>query len=245
MGIFHSFILGIVQGLTEFFPISSSAHLALLEGIFGIKSKLTITVFLHFGSLIALIVVMWKDIKEIIINDRRLILFLIIGSIPAGVFGLFLKDKVALIFESPFLIGIALVVTGIILWLTRNIKEKRKKIRLLDAILIGIAQAIAIVPGISRSGITISAGIYLGAERVQAAKFSFLLAIISILGANIIETKNIVLRELPILPIFIGIAVSFLVSYFAIKVLLRIVKRKGFSLFSLYCWALGFFVLFS
>lgn len=239
----HSIILGIVQGLTEFLPVSSSGHLALLENAFGIKGKLTLTVMLHFGSALALLVVLWRDIVEILTKNRKVIWLLIVGSIPAGVLGLLFKSKVAVIFDNPFFVGIFLVITGVILWLTKCVSEKRDKIGFRDAIIIGIAQAIAILPGISRSGITIAAGIYLGLNRVQAAKFSFLLAIISILGATVIQAKDAVMGEISALPLLLGIIISFFASLLAIKVLLRIVRSKWFSLFAIYCWVLGFLTM--
>ncbi|MDI6839997.1 MAG: undecaprenyl-diphosphate phosphatase [bacterium] len=246
MCILYSLILSIVQGVTEFFPISSSAHLALLEAVFGIKDKLTLTVFLHFGSALAIIAVLCKDIKEIVTKDLQLILVLIIGSIPAGILGFFLRDKIELVFNRLILIGLALVVMGIILWLTSGLEEKRVKVTLLDAILIGIAQGIGIIPGISRSGITISTGIYLGLNRVQAVKFSLLLAIISIIGASMFE---IICRSVgarlpcPYLSVIIGIFVSFFASYLSIKYLLKVVKGRNFYLFSIYCWVMGFLIL--
>ena len=254
MNLFYSIILGIVQGLTEFLPISSSAHLALLEQALGIQEKLQFTVLLHFGSLIALLVVMRKELKEIIVSifckhEFNLCLCLIIGSIPAGIAGLLFNKKVELAFETPTVIAVCLIITGIILWLTRSIGSKKPKpITLLRALIIGIAQSIAILPGISRSGITIATGIYLGIERRESAKFSFLLAIIAILGASILELspKTLSLRShLLQYPLFsiLGFIASFVTSYFAIKLLLRVVKTQFFALFSLYCWVLGSIIL--
>jgi undecaprenyl-diphosphatase len=247
MSLFHSFILGIVQGITEFFPISSSAHLALLQEIFGIQSKLQVTIFLHFGSVLALLLTMRSEIKEIVTKKLRLIPLLVIGSIPAGIVGFTLKSKIELSFENPIIIGTSLVLTGIILWFTRvrshNIPRARQ-ITLLDALIIGIAQAIAIIPGISRSGITIAMAIYLGINRVEAAKFSFLLAIISILGATVFTLPSSQLLTFDFTTIITAILVSFLASYFAIRTLLKVVSTRKFSLFSLYCWLLGFLVLF-
>ncbi len=247
MSVFHSIVLGIVQGITEFFPISSSAHLALLERIFGVESKLQVTTVLHFGSLLALLVTMRSEIKEIITKKLRFVWLLIIATIPAGIVGITLKSKIELSFENPTLIGVSLVLTGMILWFTRNRKQdvnQTKQITLFYALLIGIAQAMAIIPGISRSGITIAVAIYLGINRLEAAKFSFLLAIIAILGANILEIKTIQESSLNYFPLLVGLLFSFITSYFAIRTLLKIVSTKKFSLFALYCWLLGFIVLF-
>lgn len=236
-----------MQGLTEFLPISSSAHLALLEQAFRIQDKLQFTVLLHLGSLIALLVAMRIEIKEILLSifckhEFNLLLCLIIGSIPAGIIGILFKGKVELAFETPTIIAICLVITGIILWLTRSIRvQKPKPLTLFKAFIIGIAQAVSILPGISRSGTTIATGIYLGLKRSESAKFSFLLAIIAILGASILEIKPSTF-SLPLFSIF-GLIVSFIASYIAIKLLLKVVKTRFFALFSLYCWALGFIIL--
>lgn len=237
----HSIILGIVQGLTEFLPISSSAHLALLEHMFGIKEKLGITVFLHLGSVIAILLIMWRDIKEILLKDRRLIGLLILGSIPAGFTGILLESKIEQAFNSLNFIGISLVITGIMLWLTRLSKTKRQRVSIIDSLLIGIAQAIAIIPGISRSGFTIGTGIHLGVDRTVATKFSLLLGCIAIFGATLFELKD--LRGIHSGNMIVGFIVSFIVSYLAIKILFKVVKNRSFAFFAIYCWALGFLVL--
>jgi undecaprenyl-diphosphatase len=243
LSLLQSIVLGVIQGMTEFLPISSSAHLALFEQLFKIQPKLQITILLHFASIIAVIVAMREELKKIF-TQPKLVYLLIIGSLPAGVIGVLLKSKVELSLEKPNFIAIFLILTGIILWITRKIEEKRTNIRVLDALLIGIAQAIAIFPGISRSGVTIATGIYLGIKREESAKFSFLLAIISILGATLFTTRNLKsLSSIHFFPLLLGFIVSFIVSYLAIKGLLKIVKTKNFSFFGIYCWALGIIIL--
>ncbi|MDD5530838.1 MAG: undecaprenyl-diphosphate phosphatase [bacterium] len=248
----HSIILGIVQGITEFFPVSSSAHLAFLEQLFGITDKLQFTVFLHFGSVIAIIFILWKDIWDILLHDRRTILLLIIGSIPAVIVGVGFESKIEKIFNEPFMIAVALIITGLVLWFTRLKKAEnnnRTKISVIDAILIGIAQSLAIVPGLSRSGFTISTGIYMGLDRTAATKFSLLLGCIAILGASLLEFIDILklgssaLQTMDFGVISVGVLISFLVSYMAIKLLFKVVRKQSFSLFAIYCWVVGIFVL--
>lgn len=201
---------------------------------------------------------MRKEIKTIITLLPKVPWLLIIGSIPAGVIGLLFASKVELSFENPLFIATCLIITGIILWFTRSVRmglvSAPNRITYLRAFIIGVAQAVAILPGISRSGITIATGIYLGIDRSEAAKFSFLLAIISILGANLFEMSSIHSAFSSPDPFrvgtgqylafsIIGVISSFLASYFAIKGVLKVVKTKQFALFSLYCWVLGFIVL--
>lgn len=253
MIILYAVILGIVQGLTEFLPVSSSAHLALLENLFGMKEKVEITVFLHFGSALALIVMMWQEIKLILLKERKTILLLIVGSIPAGIAGVLFGKEIEALFNSPRLIGVFLIITGIILWFTIKVPAegstsgKNREINFLNAFLIGIAQSIsAVCRGISRSGSTISSAMYLGINRVKAVKFSFLLGIISILGSGLFESAKVFKthQEIPLFPVIVGVVVSFIISCFAIKFLLNIVKTKKFAYFAFYCWALGLVAIF-
>lgn len=235
--IFQITVLAIVQGITEFLPISSSAHLAILEGMFGINEKLTITVFLHLGSLLALLYLLKADIFELIRGFKG-IFYIFIGSLPAAIAGLFLKKYVELAFSSPDLIAIFLIITGLFIWLTRT-RKYEKHLRLSNVIIIGIAQAISIFPGISRSGFTISWGILSGLDGKISAKFSFILAIVSIAGANLLEVGSI---NFAIgFPLLFGILLSFVVSLVAINFILRAIKH--FWKFSIYCWMLGFLLL--
>jgi undecaprenyl-diphosphatase len=263
MNLLESIILGIVQGLTEFLPISSSAHLALLEQAFGVQDKLQLAILLHFGSVIAIIVAMRREIKRILTRQLRFVWLLIVGTIPAGVAGLLLKSKVESVFESTSVIGICLIMTGLVLWLTRLKKVSSApgwsdsdvnssseavhgQITVLHALLIGAAQALAILPGVSRSGITIAAGIFLGVDREEAARFSFLLAIVSILGATAVEVmggvSGALLNPQALTFSLVGVVFSFAASYVAIKCIFRVVRTRNFSLFAIYCWILGFVV---
>lgn len=245
MDILKAIILGILQGATEFLPISSSGHLALLGGFLGFEEGAFMATMMHAGTLLALVVYFRQDISRIIlspfkrdIKSLNLLWFLILGSIPAVIFGVFLLRHIEAIFDSPLIIGICLLFTGIILFLSGFMRKDRKDIKFLDAILIGIAQAIAILPGVSRSGTTISTGTFLGLGRTVSATFSFLLAIPAIFGATILEISTV--EGNSITPaLLIGALASFVSSLIAIRFLLRFLKRATLRPFSYYCFVIG------
>ncbi len=245
MDILKAIILGILQGATEFLPISSSGHLALLGGFLGFEEGAFMATMMHAGTLLALVVYFRQDISRIIlspfkrdIKSLNLLWFLILGSTPAVIFGVFLLHHIEAIFDSPLIIGICLLFTGIILFLSGFMRKDRKDIKFLDAILIGIAQAIAILPGVSRSGTTISTGTFLGLGRTVSATFSFLLAIPAIFGATILEISTV--EGNSITPaLLIGALASFVSSLIAIRFLLRFLKRATLRPFSYYCFVIG------
>ncbi len=238
-------ILGIVQGLTEFLPISSSGHLALIGGYLGFEEGTLMATIMHTGTLIALLFYFRKDIIRLIMSPfkrdveyLRLLGLLALGTVPAVLFGLLVSSRMEQIFDSPLVIGICLTITGMILFFSGFMSGERKNIRVIDSIMIGIAQAIAILPGISRSGITISTGTFIGIARVHSAHFSFLLAIPAILGATIFELSSVEIRSIG-LPILVGLLASFISSLFAIRFLLGFLKRGTLRPFSYYCFAMG------
>lgn len=262
MSVFDALVLAVLQGFTEFLPVSSSGHLVLAQQLLNIQGTkmLAFDVFVHFGTLISVVVLFWKDIIEIIrsfitaltisklkeeyrkTEHFRLGVAIIVGSIPAAILGLAFHDQVAEAFTDPKLVAMNLVITGLILFLTRLAKPvEGKKIGIVSAFIIGIAQAIAILPGISRSGSTMSTAMYLKHSPVQAARFSFLLSVPVIAGAALIETRHIFKYGTSIgtLPFIVGTLVAALTGYFAIKVLLRIMEKGKFSWFSFYCLAIG------
>lgn len=265
MNFIDSIILGIFQGFSEFLPISSSGHLVILESLFGISSNnIAYEVSVHFGTLLSVVAIYYLDIWKMIRsffkgithgklgitfeNDDyfRMVVFILVGTIPAGVVGFFLKDFIAGIFHYPKLVGVMLMVTGIILLSTRWKKTRSRQLNIWNSLFIGIWQAIAILPGISRSGSTISAGLFSGIPRTEAARFSFLLSIPAVLGAVILEGKdlfgnnNVNLRWDIILT---GLISSFFVGYLSIRFLLKIIQSGKFSWFAPYCFAVGFLVL--
>lgn len=253
--LFYHILLGIIQGLTEFIPVSSSAHLIIAQNIFGIKEpQIFFDIILHLGTLLAVIIYFYRDILNIIksiphpkSDNFKLLLLLIIGTIPTAILGFFLKKYFELLFSSLIFSATFLLITGIILFLTRFKKYTGKNIAgfgFLDAIIIGITQVIAIVPGISRSGITISAGIFRGIDRKLCAKYSLLLSIPAILGAVISEIKDIkTIGSETLIYILLGFISAFLVGYLAINILIKFLQNQKFHIFSYYCWIIGIFAI--
>ena len=267
----NAILLGIVQGLTEFLPVSRSGHLVLARNLLGVtppseEAKVLWEVVLHVGTLVAILVVLRRDVWQVIVGfvrglaaSRRglasalrqeegfaLALWILLGSIPAGVVGVTFRDFFERLFESPFLAAGALLVTGTFLFSTRYAHGPRDKdqVSWLDAIIIGFAQAVAIVPGISRSGATISAGLFRGVDRAQAARFSFLLAIPAIAGAAALECRHLAaLSFKEVMPLLVGGIVSAIVGLFALIFLLRIVRAGRLHSFAYYCWAAGVIAL--
>ncbi|MGB7054549.1 MAG: undecaprenyl-diphosphate phosphatase [bacterium] len=241
-------ILGIVQGITEFLPVSSSGHLAILERLFGISEPVSLAVFLHFGTLIAIVVFFFKPISDLLKgiwrgNQESLAYFIkiIIGTIPILIAGLLLESWVAHAFTNMIIVSILLGITGTIVLVTGLIQRRQKKINLLTAFFIGIGQMFAILPGISRSGMTISAGLFSGIEPERAFEFSFLLSIPAVLGANIYELKNVSsMGNIP--ELFAGMVFSFLTGLLALKILRSMVYRR-FYLFGPYCLIISIIML--
>ena len=264
----EAIILGIIQGLTEFLPISSSGHLVLFQQLFGLKeAELFFDVCVHLGTLAAVIVVFYREIQNIIAALLRLVssageketilrqidsdpelkmaLLIIIGSIPTAVLGLMFKSIADQLFSSSFFTGLALMVTGLLLWLTRRAKLDNKGAGIesfsrTKAFIIGIVQGLAIIPGISRSGSTISIGLLLGIDREVAARYSFLLSIPAIVGAAALSLKDGLSQTDPAIRLsLLGAAVAALIGYAALKVLLRMVKKGRLYVFAPYCWLVG------
>jgi undecaprenyl-diphosphatase len=261
----ESIILGIVQGITEFLPISSSGHLVIFEHIFGLHSKgIAFEVFVHFGTLLSVLAIyyhdVWMIIKNFFIgithknitdtykNDSyfRLSIFLIIATIPSVLIGITIKSVIESIFHNLTIVGVNLVITGFVLFLTKFIKNGEKSVSSVKALLIGCAQMFAILPGISRSGLTISVGIFNGIPKSEAARFSFLLSVPAIFGAALLELTNIIEQNntgINLLTLFIGLVVSFIVGFIAIRFLLNVIQKGKFSWFSPYCFFAGLIIL--
>ena len=241
-------ILGIVQGLTEFLPVSSSGHLAILENLFGITDAVTLTVFLHFGTLVAIVVYFFRPITDLVKgllkgNKESLSYFIkiIIASVPTVIFGILFENWVARVFSNVTMIAILLGITGTIVLLTGVTRKTQKKVGILSAILIGIGQMFAILPGLSRSGMTISAGIFSGVEPERAFRFSFLLSIPAVLGANIFELKNVSnINNIP--QLLVGMVCSFIAGLVDLRIL-RSTVYKRFYLFGPYCIIISIIML--
>jgi undecaprenyl-diphosphatase len=240
----QAFVLGIIQGLTEFLPVSSSGHLVLVESLLKINTeRLLLIVIMHVGSLFAILFAAIRDFELTKKLSKRKFLNLVppilIGTIPIAVIGFLFRVKLERIVNYPKLAGLFLIITGVVLFVTKYAKGTGKRLGLFDAFIMGIGQAFAILPGVSRSGATISTGMYIGLNRSLATEFSFLLAIPAIIGASIIELRGVVISSFDSTVLIIGGVTSFFVSYFAIRVLLSIVKKAGIHIFSYYCFAVG------
>ena len=262
--------LGIIQGLTEFLPISSSGHLVLFQNMLGFKEpELLLDCSLHLGTLLAVCIYFNSDLKQMLIEtwkftiDLRygrkklrhidktpyasLTLWVLVGTIPTALIGLIFKSPLEDLFASVTAVGIMLVFTGIILAVTRLIPEDynmSKKVGLLRALAVGGAQGLAIIPGISRSGATIVCGMLFGLRRDLAARFSFLLSIPAIIGALVLQLGSGGFNETGILPLICGLITSAIVGLIALKILMGIVTKGNLFYFAPYCWALGLLVLF-
>jgi undecaprenyl-diphosphatase len=249
MSLIEAAILGIVQGLTEFLPVSSSGHLVLVQELFEFNPKgITFEIEVHFGSLLAVLIYFRKKLWEIAVallpngarEGRDYILFLILGTIPAGVIGVLFKDYFEKVFASPVMTSIFLFLTGIILLTTRFVKYDHNQVSLRSSIFIGLAQACAILPGVSRSGSTIVTGIWAKVDPAKAAEFSFLLSIPAIAGAAILNIDEFLAQEsAAVAPYLLAGVLSLFSSLAAIHWLLKIIKKGRLELFAYYCFAAG------
>ena len=252
MNIIDIFILGILQGITEFLPVSSSGHLVLAQYILGIESPgNTLEILFHIGTLFSVIYVFNKDIKSIVVSlnekpTQKLVIYIIIATIPAIIIGLIFKSHIINLFSSIVPVGYALLSTGTILTLSINFKNKNKSLSYLYSFLIGLAQALAIIPGISRSGSTISMSMLLGIPPKEAARFSFLLSIPVIMGAGLLGFLELESYSL-LTPKFIiaGILTSFIVGTLSLKILLKILEVGRFHFFGIYCVIAGIVAILS
>ncbi len=243
-------ILGIVQGITEFLPVSSTAHLILMPWFFnwsGEVDTLTFDVALHGGTLLSLFYCFWKDWIDIITRKQRLFGMILLASIPAGLAGFFLNDFVEQELRSPLLISLMLIVVGVVMLLAEKAKTNKSldAIRLNDAIAIGIAQSLAIIPGVSRSGITISTGLFRGIGREASARFSFLLSTPIIAGATVLHVKKAFFDQgnYDFQLFAAGLLSSFITGTIAIKFLLAFLKKHPLNLFVYYRFALAVVII--
>jgi undecaprenyl-diphosphatase len=230
-------ILGVIQGLTEFLPVSSSGHLVIMQKVLGIGAdEVALSVVLHLGTTLALIIFFLKDILGLLRNVRLMLLILTVTAIT-GLIGLGAKDFFESLFSSPRLVAIALVFTGIILLLTRKFMDNKKKdINFSDAFILGLAQAAAIVPGISRSGATISTLLFRRINWEESFKFSFLAAIPAVMGAALLEARKVDLAlKADMADLLAGFIASLLTGIIALGILKRILKSAKFYYFGYYC----------
>lgn len=257
MGIGDAFILGLVQGLTEFLPVSSSGHLVIAKHFLGgVKEPgILFEVLLHFGTLLAVLLYFRKELSSILLSllpsgelggakkneGRGMALAVVVGTLPTVVIALLFKDTFEMLFESVGIVSVMLLVTGTLLYMSDRVKNPgRGSIGVTDAVIIGIVQGMAIIPGISRSGSTIATGLFRGINGEKAATYSFLLSIPAILGAVVLESDGIgKLQGAEIVPYLTGVATAAVSGYLSIKVLMRIIVGRKLKIFAFYCWTVG------
>jgi len=260
--------LGILQGVTEFLPISSSGHLVLGKSILGLHTEgVLYEVFVHFGTFLAVLTVFWDDIRKMfgalwraLQHPRpnnlsrscredfffRLVILIALGTIPVIVVGLLFEGEIEATFSKPLFVSFALLVTGTILLGTRWSRPRDRQFGMVRALLIGVAQSFAILPGISRSGSTIAAGMYLRVDRSEAARFSFLLALPAILGATVLEGLKLFQSGIPshqAVPLLVGTIAAYVSGTIALRWLLGVIRRGRLDRFSYYCYAVGLVAL--
>ena len=271
MSLLSSILLGVIQGVAEFLPISSSGQLAIAAHLLGMSGASDIPEFfdvlLHLGTLVAVFVAYWDDVRDMVVEffcgvrdlargstptpvppARRMILLIIVGTLPLLIV-LPIKDLVEGLADNMYFVAAALLVTGCLLFASDRVRKGRKTEKsatMVDVLLVGVAQAIATCPGISRSGTTITAGCFRGFDRKFAVRFSFLLSIPAILGANILSLKDaveagIIWADVPVY--LVGVVVSAVVGYACIRLLKMIADRGKFGAFAYYCWAVGVLTL--
>ncbi len=245
-------ILGLIQGFTEFLPVSSSGHLLVFRKIFGLaEAGLLLDTMLHLGTLVAVIAVFWRDIWEMIKKPfSHLTLLIVVGTIPTGIIGLLFKDTFENLARSGVTVGWEFIATGLILWFADNLKERGLKdinrITFKDSLVVGTLQGIAILPAISRSGLTIAGSFFQGIERKTAAKFSFLLSIPAIMGAVVVQGKDLFggnLEGIGLSSLVVGTLVAAVCGYIAVRWMMRIIQRGSLKGFSIYVWLVGAGVL--
>ena len=245
----EAILLGVVQGVTEWLPISSSGHLALLQQYFKMENPVFFDVMLHVGTLIVILLFFREDISRILkvvfvrrefkTEEAKMVELIIVGNIPLAILGFTFGESIEKLFESPIAIATALIFTGTIIYLTKFSSIKKNTISFFDSILIGIAQAFALIPGISRSGATIATALLLGIKHEKAMKYSFLLSIPAVLAAAIGKTLSLNYQGINIYSILIGMMVSIVVGLFSLKFLKITLNKKLLYAFAPYCWILG------
>lgn len=270
MTLLNAILLGIIQGATEFLPVSSSGHLVIFQNILGVtEGNLEFTIVLHLGTLLAIFIAYWNSIKNMIVEFfkmigdlfkerslclekskyRKYILYILVASIPAGIVGVLFEDVIESIFSSLFVVAITLAVTGVLLILGDRLgKRNKRKIEELGyrtSFFIGIFQMFAIMPGISRSGSTIVGGLFSGLKKDEAVEFSFLMSIPAVLGSLLLKIKDIVTlgATTSVFPLIIGFLCAAVVGYLSIKLLVELVQKGKLIYFSYYCFTVSICLL--
>ncbi|MDP6457093.1 MAG: undecaprenyl-diphosphate phosphatase [Candidatus Marinimicrobia bacterium] len=245
-------ILGALQGVTEFLPISSSGHLVLMEELLKVSQPgLVFEVTVHMGTLMSILTVFWQDLKNLLSDlstreNRMMIIYIILATIPIAVVGLVFKPEIEQSFHNLQLVGLSLLVTATALIVTKWVGKEQTEVDGKRAIIIGIAQSLALIPGISRSGITIASGLIAGLKRREAARFSFLIAIPALIGSGLLTLPDLALsgaNGIPAMVLLTGLVTSFVVGIIVLKLLLGILEKGRLYYFGFYCLIVGGIVL--
>lgn len=268
MDIIQAVIIGLIQGLTEFLPISSSTHLIFAQHFLGVaEPSLTFDVLLHLATLIAVIAYFWRDILMMVISFfeslidlvkgnfitevkkdqyKKLTWLIIIGSIPVAIVGYFFNESLETLYFGLSVPAFFLIITGFILYYSQRMNSGEidlKNMTIKETIIIGCAQACALIPGLSRSGNSIAAGLFMGLDKEFAAKFSFILSIPVILGAAGFKIKDIAITNAEVIPWIAGFLVALIVAYLTINFLLKLIRERSLDIFAYYCWIVGIIIL--
>lgn len=263
MSWWEALILGIVQGLTEFLPVSSSGHLEIGQALLGTASEenLTFAIVVHTATVLSTLVILWSEVAKLFRGtfttlkwnaEKDYVAKILVSMIPVFIVGMFFKDQVEAFFGNGLLlVGICLVITAILLWLseflTKHTKTKGHEVTYRDAIIIGCAQAVAVLPGLSRSGTTIATGLLCGVKKESVAQFSFLMVLIPILGEAFLNLLKLIGGEMTTsidrLPLVVGFVAAFLTGCFACRFMINIVRRQKLIYFAIYCLCVGIFAI--
>ncbi len=268
MDIIQAILLGLLQGITEFLPVSSSGHLALGRALLGrdLEPGITFEIVVHFGSFCSIVLYYHKKIEEILSDlfksfspsgiaskryitdaNTRFSYIILLSMIPAGIVGFTMKEAIEALFLNPFFVSCMLLITGSLLFGTKFVGNPPKDVNAGRGLLMGVAQAIAILPGMSRSGTTISVGLFSGISRDKVANFSFLMVLPVLAGAmllEVLELRQTGIESAAVVSLFVGFLTSFISGYFALKYLIIILKREKLHYFAFYCWTVGIVGIF-
>jgi len=251
-------ILAVIQGVTEWLPISSSGHLVIAQEYLGLDLPVLFDVLLHLGSLLVVLFVFWKDVLRVLkafarldfkSQDGKLGLYIVLGSIATAAVGFVFREEFESYFHNLYAVGVAFIATGCfysLLYASRRHKHQGRPLNALDAVVIGLAQGVALIPGVSRSGSTITTGLLLKVEKKDAFRFSLLLFIPAVIGATVltaVDAGNLFAATIDPVSLLIGLVVTVAVGYVSLRLLLRIVLKGRLYLFAYYCWFIGFAVL--
>lgn len=263
MSWWEALILGVIQGLTEFLPVSSSGHLEIGQALLGTagEENLTFAITVHTATVLSTLVILWKEVAQLFRGtftttkwneEKNYVAMILVSMIPVFVVGMFFKDKVEALFgHGLLLVGICLCVTAVLLYLSEWLNKRRAgaghEVGYKDAIIIGLAQAVAVLPGLSRSGTTIATGLLCGVKKESVTQFSFLMVLIPILGEAFLELLDIfsgeVTNTLGIVPMIVGFLSAFLTGCFACRFMINIVRRQKLVYFAIYCLCIGIFAI--